>query len=63
VSNNGIVGNPYIGDQVLAVGTNPFYVADTNMMETWLLIVIISGGALFLIISVLIIYCCCCKKS
>jgi len=62
VSNNNIVGHPYIGNQVLAVGTNPFYVADTDM-ETWLLIVIICSGVLFLIISVLIIYCCCCKKS
>jgi len=53
VSNNGIVGHPYIGDQVLAVGTNPFYVA--TEMATWLLIVIICSGALFLIITVLII--------
>lgn len=60
------VYSPYVGNESLAVGTNPFSTPSsdsTTAFGTWTIVGISAGGAILLIAILIASYYCCCRND
>lgn len=59
-----VVGTPYVGNQTLPVGTNPWETSSSSFSLTiWEWVLIGLGGLMLIILLVLCITKCCCGKK